>query len=101
MIRYRLVDDLADDRKVRRRVVIRHGFEGFVERWTTRCSGCSDADYGFESGAGCRECGYTGKRRVAMFMPFDICAFETFLDRRWKRRERLLAFWARNPGDAK
>lgn len=37
--------------------------------WTAQCSGCTPdfADRGF----GCHECGYTGKRRRAMWVPID------------------------------
>ena len=39
------------------------------EEWTTNCSGCTESEMGHytcgsaQKGAGCRECGYTGKRR--------------------------------------
>lgn len=44
--------------------------------WTTACSGCHETVEGFcnedgdpELGSGCRECGYTGKRRHDMWLP--------------------------------
>ena len=42
--------------------------------WTAPCSGCScDCEYGCsccnEKGAGCHECGYTGKRRDGWHSP--------------------------------
>ncbi len=37
--------------------------------WTAACSGCA---YGFEErGAGCHECGHTGRRRQGMWVPFS------------------------------
>lgn len=94
--RYRMVENGCDGELVRVLVAKHHGFEGYWCRYTTRCSGCSDADYATESGAGCRECGYTGKRRVVFFRAFEDVAFERWIDERWKRRERLLTFWKRN-----
>jgi hypothetical protein len=45
-----------------------------IGRWTRSCSGCScDGEYPCdccqERGAGCHECGYTGKRREEMWVP--------------------------------
>lgn len=39
--------------------------------WTDRCSGCS-GEYHESVGYGCHECGYTGKRRMAMWVPYGI-----------------------------
>lgn len=55
---------------------------GFLEgklcetiRWTQACSGCScdcGDGYGCNHGAGgCQECGYTGRVRQAMWMPYS------------------------------
>ena len=49
--------------------------------WTQPCSGCScDGDYPCsccnERGAGCEECGYTGKRKMRVWLPLrfkEIC----------------------------
>jgi len=43
-----------------------------VSKWTDTCSGCSEYDMGnpIYEGAGCHECGYTGKRRQEMFTPY-------------------------------
>lgn len=54
----------------RTRVVRRKGVDGFVIRFSSACSGCKDErDPHAHSGAGCRECGYTGRRRRAEWMP--------------------------------
>lgn len=42
--------------------------------WTGECSGCS-TDYescGYVIGMGCRECGYTGKRRHSIWIPLTV-----------------------------
>lgn len=54
-------------------VVVQDGIEGFIGKWTELCSGCTEwGDYGQARGPfGCDECGYTGKRRREMWMPFD------------------------------
>lgn len=93
--RYRMVALGCDGELQRVLVVKHHGFEGYFVRWTDSCSGCLElGDYGGGSenyiydekakclvGAGCHECGYTGKRRNELFVPFDREAFEAFLDR--------------------
>lgn len=43
--------------------------------WSSPCSGCSD-DFCSGRGGGCRECGYTGKRRDGMWIPVDGGALE-------------------------
>jgi hypothetical protein len=107
--RYITVDDRDDGGERRRyRVVKHHGFEGYFVRFVQTCSGCHESvdgydvgEYAFDQknritlGAGCHECGYTGKRRVVWFVPLDEAAFEAWLDKLWERRERLLAFWRR------
>jgi hypothetical protein len=52
-------------------VVMLHGKRGFVVRWTGACSGCvSDEEcVSHDIGAGCYECGYTGKRRREEWLP--------------------------------
>lgn len=42
-----------------------------VSRWVQICSGCSEYEMGtpIYEGCGCAECGYTGKRRQAMYTP--------------------------------
>lgn len=72
-IRYR-----KDDEGNRYKVVMNEGFEGYIGRWTTACSGCYESTDGFPTGdigGGCDECGYTGKRRWSMWVPFDITAW--------------------------
>jgi hypothetical protein len=77
-IRYR-----RDDDGKRRRVVVFNGQEGFEVWATVSCSGCCElGEYGGNPGypydpkakcligAGCDECGYTGKRRNSYWVPF-------------------------------
>lgn len=55
-----------------------------VVQWSDSCSGCTESpeDLGRDfRGVGCRECGYTGRRRSAMFVP-------AVLAHRVQRRER-------------
>lgn len=54
-------------------IVKRKGKNGHVVRWTALCSGCCQSD-GMESfmGDGCRECGGTGKRRRAQWVPLLV-----------------------------
>ena len=43
--------------------------------FTAECSGCADTEDFYSSsgkGGGCRECGYTGKRRQVYFVP--VCS---------------------------
>lgn len=83
--RYREIREEGDDGDVWRRVrVVKfEGEEWFVVRWTTACSGCLESDsgtvyfsggfdpkLGITIGAGCDECGYTGKRADSAFIPF-------------------------------
>jgi hypothetical protein len=43
------------------------------DEWTADCSGCTDTEYGTKYGPfGCKECGYTGKRRDEMHAPHDL-----------------------------
>jgi hypothetical protein len=57
----------------RRRVygVVKEGELCFMASYTIRCSGCTeDSEYSFSLiGSGCRECGYTGKRRINEWQP--------------------------------
>lgn len=83
---------LKDEEVVRRLIYLYknkndHTYEGYMGSYTTVCSGCLElGDYGtvlysggFDPktgmviGAGCRECGYTGKRRHTVFIPFTPC----------------------------
>lgn len=77
-VRYR-----RDEDGKRRRVVVFHGQDGY-ELWATvSCSGCTElGEYGGNPGypydatakclvgAGCDECGYTGKRRNSYWISF-------------------------------
>lgn len=55
--------------------------DGFVlfslGSWTSPCSGCADEDVysNADRGAGCPECGYTGKRRNSMWLPHLMPGF--------------------------
>lgn len=55
------------------RVVRWRGARGHVVRFTSVCSGCTDDREGVvcDVGGGCRECGYTGRRRRAEWVPLD------------------------------
>ena len=76
----RLVGDRLDRR--RRYALGPDGKVGVIEHWTVGCSGCIDTedgipigDYEWDAkhkcyiGAGCPECGYTGKRRMSFVSP--------------------------------
>ena len=76
----------------RYRIVMNEGFEGFVVHWTSTCAGCYETEDGYPVGeypydekaqcalgAGCTECGYRGKVRQSMWIPFDTAA--------WRRHE--------------
>lgn len=55
------------------KVVERSGRDGFIARWSVPCSGCAETPESTsppERGLGCRECGYTGRRRREMWFPF-------------------------------
>lgn len=55
---------IAGERLDRRcQYMIMHGELHSLTRWTQHCSGCGE-------GGGCSECGYTGKRRMAMYLPW-------------------------------
>lgn len=59
--------------------------------WTVPCSGCHETIDGHEMagtqydkngvvlGAGCHECGYTGKRREIVWLPHELTAPKTNL----------------------
>lgn len=55
-----------------RRIVLCDGEEGYIERRTIGCLGCTEyGDYGVSYGAaGCEDCGFTGRRRIAEWFPF-------------------------------
>jgi hypothetical protein len=78
--RYRRDDDGA-----LHRVVPHDGVAGYHVTFTTSCSGCCELgeymgnahSYPYDSkaqchvGAGCHECGHSGKRRFSHWVPFD------------------------------
>lgn len=90
-IRYRTID-ICDGEKQRVRVAVHHRFEGFWSKFTSACSGCNEDQYS-DIGSGCHECGYTGKRVTRFFTPFDLKKWEQWEDARWKRKQRLIAFF--------
>jgi hypothetical protein len=55
------------------KVVVHDGVEGYIEHVTEACWGCTEfGDYGTQYGPfGCEECGYTGRRRNAGWVPFE------------------------------
>ncbi len=67
------------------KVVMLDGIEGFMVRFTMSCPGCCELGeynglahlYPYDKkaqchiGAGCSECGYTGKRRMNEWVPFE------------------------------
>jgi hypothetical protein len=91
--RYRWIENEdAPGGRQRVLVVTHRGVEGHVVRWTDACSGCCErGDYGtlyygghdpktgMVIGAGCPECGHTGKRREEQFVPFDHAAWSAAL----------------------
>ena len=83
-IRYRMVEDVG-----RVKIVTHDGFEGYVARWTSSCTGCHETEDGHNVGhytwddkakcyvgRGCHECGYTGKSRNVVWIPFDLNAWD-------------------------
>jgi hypothetical protein len=64
----------------RRRFAVYEGDEQtllVLVKWTQHCTGCTEVDEGCpapEAGCGCDECGYTGKRRCAMWLEESVCS---------------------------
>lgn len=97
-----------DDEGDLHQVVRYDGMDGFVVRWTASCTGCFEfGDYGglahlypwddkakCRIGAGCSECGYTGKRVQEHWVPFDMAAHSEREGRREARRSRWVR-WLR------
>lgn len=95
-----------DDEGALHRVVLWAGMEGFIAHWTESCSGCFETgdygsgagDYLFDAkamchiGAGCSECGYTGKVRQQHWVPFDMPAWAEREGRRERRRARWFSW---------
>lgn len=68
-----ILDYLADRR---RNYMVIDGVVHQMAAYTTPCSGCKcDGEYPCTccrvAGAGCHECGYTGKRRVEYWVPVE------------------------------
>ena len=75
---YEAAENLAGHRLDRRKhYMISEGIVLELMRCTIACSGCScdcsscSMGYGSHGNGGCRECGYTGRSRIAMWMPID------------------------------
>jgi len=66
------------------KVIVRDGVEGYMERWTSECWGCTDyGDYGTPYGPfGCEECGFRGYRRNEGWSPFDWAEYYVKMDAR-------------------
>ncbi|OLU22996.1 hypothetical protein BVH03_22395 [Pseudomonas sp. PA15(2017)] len=78
---YEEAEALAGHRLDRRKnFAIIRGIVHDLAEWTDTCSGCScDCGcMGSHGNAGCSECGHTGKRRQAMWIPIDSM-METYL----------------------
>jgi outer membrane protease len=86
------------------RVVLHDGFEGFVVKWTATCSGCFESEdghpvgnYPFDEkakcylGAGCEECGYSGKTRREGWVAFDMGAYAVHEEARYQAEQRQAA----------
>lgn len=62
-----------DGPPVRVKVVMHGRRRGMIARWTDACSGCTpsyeERGGGPPLGGGCFECGHTGRRRQAMWVP--------------------------------
>lgn len=71
-ITWERAEAIAGRRLDRRRVYGWNGAElAELGRWSEICSGC--AIYGcVDTGCGCRECGYTGRRRYAFWVPVGV-----------------------------
>lgn len=75
-ITWREAEKLVGHRLDRRRAYARDGKKLLeLAKWTSPCTGCScDGEYPCSCctirGMGCPECGYTGKRRNSMWVPY-------------------------------
>lgn len=61
------------------KVHVLNGVECYATRWTASCSGCTNTPEMTSpppAGIGCEECGYTGKRRQGMWVPFNGADFD-------------------------
>lgn len=69
-------DELAGRRlDRRRRYAVIEGEICELMTWTTYCTGCCEGIWLSENarGSGCPECGWTGRRRRAQFVPLPLC----------------------------
>ncbi len=63
-----------DEDDVLRRVYDVGGVACFRSTWSVPCSGCNEYSDGVLVAGpfGCRECGFSGRRRFSELMPFDL-----------------------------
>lgn len=75
---YERADAIAGSRLDRRKnYAIIEGDVCEEVRWSLHCSGCTETPESTSPahrGAGCHECGYTGRTREAMFLPLTRSA---------------------------
>jgi len=101
-VRYRIWGE--GEHRMRMKVVLNEGHEGFIARWTDSCTGCFEFNEGWGLsgysvdpkhkcyiGSGCDECGYTGKVRHAMWIPFDMEAWDKHANADWYEEQRRRA----------
>ncbi|WP_454917325.1 hypothetical protein [Xanthobacter sediminis] len=72
-------DELAGRWLDRRRVyAVIDGEVCDLVTWSAPCSGCCEGLWLSDAarGAGCRECGFTGRRRRAQFVPARLCEID-------------------------
>ena len=76
VLKYRM---RPDRQGVRRRVVELDGVEGFEVTDSIACTGCNETPeftHAADRGMGCHECGYTGRRQMRHWVPFDLGAWD-------------------------
>jgi hypothetical protein len=70
LISYEAAEQIAGQRLDRRRnYAIIKDQVCMLTRWSKACSGCYEGYDGHGRGSGCDECGYTGRRQLAYWMP--------------------------------
>jgi hypothetical protein len=73
-----------DDKGRLRRVYPFNGVDCYMDSYTSHCSGCTEVPEmttAPEAGGGCHECGYQGKRRESIHVPFcrhEACAMAIY-----------------------
>jgi hypothetical protein len=77
--------------KARRVLVVWHKRQpGMWCRWTQTCTGCTDSEDGqvLSGPFGCKECGYTTKRRVCVWVPLPLEAHKQAIAKNERDRSR-------------